>query len=57
MSWTCWSDFFAMGGQGAYVWGAFLVCAVALVIEPWLLALRWRNIVDYLRASGPETGA
>jgi len=34
-----------------YIWSAFLVCAVALVVEPWLVALRRRNIVDYLRRS------
>jgi len=49
VSWTSWSEFIAMGGQGAYVWSAFVVCAVALALEPWLLALRRRNIVDYLR--------
>jgi len=49
VSWTSWSDFLAMGGEGAYVWSAFVVCAAALVLEPWLLALRRRNIEDYLR--------
>lgn len=49
MSWASWPEFIAMGGQGAYVWSAFLVCAVALALEIWLLALRRRNIVDYLR--------
>ena len=24
MSWASWSEFVAMGGQGAYVWGAFV---------------------------------
>ena len=53
MSWAGWSEFIAMGGHGAYVWSAFLMCAVALALEPWLLALRRRNIVDYLgRGSG-----
>jgi len=33
----------------SYVWSAFVVCAVALALEAWLLALRRRNIVDYLR--------
>jgi len=49
MSWESWSDFIAMGGHGAYVWSAFLVSAAALALEPWLLVLRRRNIVDYLR--------
>lgn len=54
MNWAGWSEFIAMGGQGAYVWSAFVVCAVALLLEPWLLALRWRNIVDYLRHGAGE---
>ena len=38
-----------------YIWSAFLVSAVGLVVEPWLLALRRRNIVDYLRrGADPE---
>ncbi|HJY77374.1 MAG TPA: heme exporter protein CcmD [Burkholderiales bacterium] len=49
MSWGSWAEFFAMGGQGAYVWSAFVVCAVAMALEPWLLTLRRCNIVDYLR--------
>jgi heme exporter protein D len=49
MSWGSWSEFIAMGGHGVYVWSAFVMCAVALALEPWLLALRRRNIVDYLR--------
>jgi heme exporter protein D len=49
VNWASWSEFVAMGGQGAYVWGAFVVCAAALALEPCLLALRRRNILDYLR--------
>ena len=49
MSWGSWSEFIAMGGPGAYVWSAFVMCAAAFILEPWLLALRRRNIVDYLR--------
>ena len=51
-----WSDFFAMGGQGAYVWSAFGMCAVALALEVWVLSLRRRNIVDYLRRGAAEAG-
>ncbi len=31
--WASVSDFFAMGGYGLYVWGAYGVCAAALVLE------------------------
>ena len=35
---TCGSpaEFFAMGGYGLYVWGAYAVCLAAMLIEPWL---------------------
>jgi heme exporter protein D len=33
LHWSTWSDFFAMGGYGFYVWGSFLACALLLLIE------------------------
>lgn len=45
MSWSTWSQFAAMGGYGLYVWGSFGMCAVVLVLEPALLALRRRALV------------
>ena len=33
MNWTNWSDFFAMGGYGFYVWGAFGMTALAIALE------------------------
>jgi heme exporter protein D len=35
------SEFFAMGGYGFYVWGAYGVAALAIVVE--VLALRARR--------------
>ena len=35
------SDFLAMGGYGFYVWGAYLVAAIAIVVE--ILAVRSRR--------------
>jgi heme exporter protein D len=49
MNWHSASEFFAMGGYALYVWGSFGVCAVALVLEPLLVAQRRRNIVATLR--------
>jgi heme exporter protein D len=49
MNWNSASDFFAMGGYALYVWGSFGVCAVALVLEPLLVAQRQRSIVATLR--------
>lgn len=38
LNWQNWSDFFAMGGYGLYVWGSFGVTAAVILGE--LLALR-----------------
>ncbi|MFM2065578.1 MAG: heme exporter protein CcmD [Pseudomonadota bacterium] len=43
MNWGSASDFFAMGGYGLYVWGSYLVCAIAMVAEPLLIAQRHRQ--------------
>ena len=42
-------EFFAMGGYALYVWGSFGVCAVAMVLEPFLLRQRRNNILQSLR--------
>jgi heme exporter protein D len=49
MNWNSASEFFAMGGYGLYVWGSFGVCAVALVLEPYLLSRRREAILRSLR--------
>ena len=36
MNWHSASQFFAMGGYGLYVWGAYGVCAACMLIEPAL---------------------
>ena len=51
MTWNSASEFFAMGGYGLYVWGAYAVAAVCMAIEPVLVALRHR---DARRALGDE---
>ena len=43
MIWNSASDFFAMGGYGAYVWGAYVVTAACLAVEPVAVALRHRR--------------
>lgn len=37
MTWNSWSEFFAMGGYGLYVWGAYAAVAVWVLVEPWLV--------------------
>ncbi len=43
MSWASPSDFFAMGGYAAYVWGAYAVTAACMLIDPILAARRHRR--------------
>jgi heme exporter protein D len=48
MSWGSWSEFWAMGGYGLYVWGSYLVTLVFMATEVVLLLLRRRSIMDFL---------
>ena len=58
MNWSSWSDFFAMGGYGVYVWGSFGMCAAVLALEVALLVLRRRALVaDPQQAGGGVRGA
>jgi heme exporter protein D len=38
LAWSNWSEFFAMGGYGLYVWGSCGVTAAVMLLE--VLALR-----------------
>ena len=40
MIWNSAADFFAMGGYGLYVWGAYAVTAACMLAEPVLVAMR-----------------
>ena len=61
MTWTTWSDFWAMGGYGLYVWGSLGVCALALIVEVMLLDHRRRASFQRIRnteaGDGGEFGA
>ncbi len=46
MSWSSPSDFFAMGGYGVYVWGAYGVTAACMLIDPILAARRHRRALN-----------
>ena len=50
MTWNSAGDFFAMGGYGLYVWGAYGVAAVCMAIEPALAAMRLARARRTLRA-------
>ncbi len=43
MNWHNPAEFFAMGGYGLYVWGAYAVTAACLATEPILAARRHRR--------------
>jgi heme exporter protein D len=42
MNWRDANDFFSMGGHGLYVWGAYGVMALLMLVEPVLVVLRHR---------------
>ena len=47
--WNSLSDFVAMGGYGAYVWGSFGLTALILAAEPLLVRRRGRDTRRRLR--------
>lgn len=55
MSWNSWSEFFAMGGYGFYVWGSYLVAFVCIVGEIWLILKRRRTLQKYLGLTNEPT--
>ena len=55
MIWQSWSDFWAMGGYGLYVWGSYAVTLGLIATEVVMLALRKRTILNHLGAVAQET--
>jgi heme exporter protein D len=49
MQWHSLNEFFAMGGYAPYVWGSVGACALAMLVEPWLLRRRHRQIAQMLK--------
>ncbi len=43
-----WSEFFAMGGYGVYVWGSYGVAALLMVLEVLWVKRRRRTILRRL---------
>ena len=57
MSWASAADFFAMGGYGVYVWGAYAMTAVLMLVEPALAVQRGRRAVrDAVRRADRGVG-
>ena len=55
MSWGSSTEFFRMGGYGLYVWGAYLVTAIVMALEPWLAARRQRRAFTDARDTAAHT--
>lgn len=49
MHWSSWQEFWAMGGGGRYVWGAYGMVALALTAEIVHLRSRLRHAREVLR--------
>lgn len=49
MNWNSPAEFFAMGGYGRYVWGSFVVCVLAVIVEIVLVRHRRDAILGSLR--------
>jgi len=56
MSWSSWSEFWAMGGHGFFVWMSYGAAVAAVAVEIGIL--RWRRrraLEDVERERGLET--
>jgi heme exporter protein D len=50
MIWSSWSDFWAMGGYGVYVWGSMGVTFGLLLVEVVQAVRAQRQVLAQLRA-------
>lgn len=48
MNWNGWSEFWSMGGDGLYIWNAYLVTVVVILTEIGVIALTRRSILEHL---------
>jgi heme exporter protein D len=49
MNWDSPAEFFAMGGDGFFVWGSYAVCLLCMLAEPVLAARRRRRALQAAR--------
>ena len=45
MNWEDWSEFFAMGGYGFYVWGSYIVSVICIAGEVIIISKRRRTLL------------
>jgi heme exporter protein D len=49
MIWNSWSEFFAMGGYGLYVWGSTVVVVICMFGEMAGVRMRRNAAIEQLR--------
>jgi heme exporter protein D len=49
MHWASWQDFWAMGGKGWFVWGAYGLVALAFATEMALVRARLKRARETVR--------
>jgi heme exporter protein D len=57
MNWNSPAEFFSMGGNGFFVWGSYIVCALCMGIEPVLAARRRRRALREAADERNRTGS
>jgi heme exporter protein D len=57
MNWGSASEFFSMGGNGAFVWGSYGVFALVVALEPWLARRRRRAALQAAALASGEDEA
>ncbi len=54
MNWNSFDDFMAMGGYGLYVWGAYALVLLLMLLEPVLAEQRHRRALEQARDKPEE---
>jgi heme exporter protein D len=49
MYWNSFAEFLAMGKHGVYVWGSFIVMALAMIAEPLIVIKGQKGLIARLR--------
>ena len=58
MIWNNWSEFWAMGGYGLYVWGSFGVTALCVALEMiWVKNARAQALIQISNELVAETNS
>jgi len=57
MQWTSPAEFFAMGGYGLYVWGAYGVAAALWALEAFAARQRWKRALNAIGRGPAWAGA